>query len=203
VTRFTRILIQKNGLDQNDFDRWAFCPGMQFGSPDRWWGDRGPRDFPHEGIDLCLYRDYSCQTRRIDKKTRIPVMLDGMVRAIFKDFLGQALIIEHQITESAHERLLSIYAHTEPRKDIQIGTRVKEGDIIATIADTRGSKSKIIPHLHFSIGLPSPALSYDLFTWNTIRKADMVTLLNPLEIIDGPFQMLDHNNPYCLKLLIR
>jgi murein DD-endopeptidase MepM/ murein hydrolase activator NlpD len=199
-TRFTEMLIEENALDRNGFECWLFCAGMQFGSLDKWWGDHGRRDFPHEGIDLCLYKDRFEQPLRMDEQTRIPVVDDGTVMAVFKDFLGKAVIIQHDHTGIEDEGFLSIYAHTEPRNNIRIGAKVKEGEIIATIADTRGSKSRIIPHLHFSIGLPSPAISYELFAWNTIRESDMVTLLDPLEIIDGPFQMLDDNNPYCLKL---
>ena len=97
------------------------------------------------------------RTLRLDKKLD-PVMQDGVVQAIFLDYLGKAMIIEHETPESENKRFLSVYAHTQPRAKIKIGMMVKEGDIIATLADTRKSKSKIIPHLHFSLGLPSSSL---------------------------------------------
>lgn len=77
---------------------------------------------------------------------------------------------------------------------------VKEGDIIATIADTSRSKANIIPHLHFSFGLPSPALCYEPFVWNVMRDADRVVLLNPFDAIDWPCQVLDPEHPGCLEL---
>jgi hypothetical protein len=199
-TRFTEMLVEENGLDQNGFETWIFCPGMLFNSPQKWWGDHGRRDFPHEGIDVCLYRDRSMRTRRLGVKCRIPVMYDGMVKAIISDYLGKAIIIEHETTESETERFLSVYAHTKPRADVNIGTLVKEGDIIATIADTGRSKSKIIPHLHLSLGLPSPSLSYDPFVWNIMRKPELVTLLDPLEAIGWRYQQLEPENLYCLEL---
>jgi murein DD-endopeptidase MepM/ murein hydrolase activator NlpD len=127
-------------------------------------------------------------------------MHDGVVRAIFTDYLGKAVIIEHETTESENERFLSVYAHTKPRIKVKIGTKVKKGDIIANIADTGMSKAKIIPHLHFSLGLPSPSLSYDPFVWNIMRNPDLITLLDPLEAIDWPYQQLEPENLYCLEL---
>jgi murein DD-endopeptidase MepM/ murein hydrolase activator NlpD len=197
---FTEMLIEENGLDQNGFESWLFCPGMLFNSPQKWWGDHGLRDFPHEGIDLCLYSDGTKRTHRLGVKCRIPVMHDGVVKAIFTDYLGKAVIIEHETPESENDRFLSVYAHTKPRADVKIGTMVKEGDIIAKIAATERSKARIIPHLHFSLGLPSPSLSYDPFVWNIMRNPDLITLLDPLEAIDWPYQRLDPENPYCLGL---
>jgi murein DD-endopeptidase MepM/ murein hydrolase activator NlpD len=199
-TRFTEMLIEENGLDQNGFETWLFCPGMLFNSLQKWWGDHGRRDFPHEGIDLCLYRDRSKRTLRLDEKSRIPVMHDGVVKAIFTDYLGKAVIIEHETSESETGSFLSVYAHTKPRVNVKIGVMVKEGDFIANIADTRRSKANIIPHLHFSLGLPSPSLSYNPFVWNMMRNPDMITLLDPLEAIDWPHQQLDPENLYCLEL---
>ena len=198
--RFTEMLIEENGLNQNGFESWIFCPGMLFNSPEKWWGDHGRRDFPHEGIDFCLYWDRSKRILRLDEKSRIPVMHDGVVKAIFTDYLGKAVIIEHEPSESQNVSFLSVYAHTEPRTDVKIGVMVKEGDIIAKIADTKKSKANIIPHLHFSLGLPSPFLTYDPFVWNMMRNPGMITLLDPLEVIDWTYQQLDPENLYCLEL---
>jgi len=199
-SRFTEMLIEENALDQSEFERWIFCHGMLFNSPDKWWGDHGLRDYPHEGIDLCMFKDHSRRIRRINEKTSIPVMQDGMVKAIFKDYLGKAVIIEHEYSGSNTGRLLSFYAHTNPRPEIEAGVIVKEGDILATLADTSNSKSHIIPHLHFSLGLPSKVFSYDGFVWNTIRQPEMITLLDPLAVIDWPYQALDAENPACREL---
>ena len=127
-------------------------------------------------------------------------MHDGVVKAIFTDYLGKAVIIEHETPESENKRFLSVYAHTKPRAGVKIGVMVKEGDLIANIAETGRSKAGIIPHLHFSLGLPSPSLSYDAFVWNIMRNPDMIKLLDPLEAIDWPYQLLDPENRYCLEL---
>ena len=199
-SRFTRMLIEKNLLDQNGFECWVFCCGMLFNSPDKWWGDHGRRDFPHEGIDLCLYRDRSRRIRRLDKEIRIPVMHDGVVKAMFKGYLGETVVIEHENPVGDAGVFISLYAHTNPRSDIAIGVIVKEGEIIATVGDTAKSKSQIIPHLHFSLGQPSDSFSYEGFVWNTIRAPEMITLLNPLAVIDWPYQALDSEEAACREL---
>lgn len=199
-SRFTEMLIEENALDQSGFVRWIFCHGMLFNSPDKWWGNHGLRDYPHEGIDLCLYKDRADRIRRINEKTRIPVMQDGVVKATFKDYLGKAVIIEHEHSVSDTGRFISIYAHTKPISEIENGVIVKEGDVIATLADTSDSKSNIIPHLHFSIGLPSKSFSYDGFVWNTIREPEMIILLDPLPVIDWPYQAMDTGNSACQEL---
>ena len=199
-SRFTEMLIEENALDQSGFENWIFCNGMLFNSPDKWWGDHGLRDYPHEGLDLCLYTDRFQKICRIDEKTRIPVMQRGMVKAIFKDYLGQAIIIEHQGNGSTSGRLISFYAHTKPHDSIEIGMMVEAGDIIATLADTRHSKARIIPHLHFSLGRPSKSFSYEGFVWNTIRKPEEIILLDPLPVIDWPYQALDASESVCREL---
>ena len=153
-SRFTEMLIEENALDQSGFENWIFCNGMLFNSPDKWWGDHGLRDYPHEGVDLCLYKDRSGKIRRIDEKTRIPVIQSGMIKAIFKDYLGQAIVIEHERMGSNRGRFLSFYAHTTPHASLKVGMMVKAGDIIATLADTSHSKARIIACLLYTS--PSP-----------------------------------------------
>ena len=199
-SRFTEMLILENSLEPAEFDSWAFCRGMLFNSPDKWWGDHGLRDFPHEGIDLCLYVDRSSVIQRLDEKTRIPVIHDGVVRAMFRDYLGRAVIIEHENPANQPGKFLSVYAHTKPLPGIEVGTGLKEGDMIATIADTCHSKAKILPHLHFSLGIPSNSLTYEGFVWNVMRKPEMVILLDPLVVLDRPHYELNAENPECRKI---
>jgi len=189
-TRFTETLIAANGLDPEMFQNWVFWPGMLFNSPDKWWGDGGRRDFPHEGLDFCLYQDAGGKVCRLGENTRIPVMHDGVVLALFKDYLGQAVILEHADTDHASGRLMSVYAHTVPEKHIVPATVVKAGDIIATIADTRHSKAGILPHLHLSLGRPAPDLVYEPFVWNRMRDPEQVKLIDPLPLIRWPHQVL-------------
>ena len=197
---FTEMLIAENELDQGGFDSWIFCQGMLFNSQYKWWGDHGLRNYPHEGIDLCLFKDRNSRICQLTETTRIPVMEDGVVRAMFKDYLGMAIVIEHKNSSSNTDNLLSIYAHTHPRPKIEISETVNEGDIIATLADTSRSTANILPHLHLSLGLCAAPISYHGFVWNTIRNPEMITLLDPLAAMDWPYQALDAGDPLCHKL---
>jgi len=199
-SRFTEMLTEENALDQRGFESWLFCHGMLFDSPDKWWGDHGRRDFPHEGIDLCLYRDRSSKICRLDEKTRIPVMHDGVIKAVIKDFLGQAIIIEHGNFDSDAGGFISFYANIKPHVDIETGTILKAGDIIATLADTSHSKANIIPHLHFSLGRLAKSFSYDRFVWNIIREPDKIILFDPLPVIDWSYRALDAGESICREL---
>ncbi|WP_372680802.1 peptidoglycan DD-metalloendopeptidase family protein [Desulfosarcina sp.] len=190
-TRFTEMLIASNRIDPNEFQGWVFSPGMRFQSPDKWWGDQGPRDFPHEGIDFCLYMDGFGRVRRLAHDTRVPLMHDGVVRSVFEDYLGQAMVIQHKQVQPDIGMLISIYAHTRPLDHITPGVFVKQGDIIATIADTSRSKARILPHLHVTFGLPSPELVFEKFVWNDMRNPGLVALLNPQGVIDWPWHARD------------
>lgn len=194
-TRFTEFIIRENDLAKSGFDQWVFQPGMLFNSPDKWWGDRGKRDTPHEGLDLCLYRVTSGRIFCIDENTRIPVMYDGVIVAIVNDFLGKSVIVEHELSDSGSPRFCSIYGHTKPPVDLQIGKSVKKGDILATLANSSRSKSGIRPHLHISLGWTAKFISYDRFDWETIGTWDMLTLLDPLDVLDRPYQVLENATP--------
>jgi len=197
-SRFTQRLIRENGLDRSGLHGWVFCAGMQFNSPHKWWGDHGRRDYPHEGLDFCLYRRSNGGIGRLDANTRIPAIRGGRVVAVFKDYLGQAVVVEHLLAAN-DGRLLTFYAHTRPLDGLKIGARIEEGQVIATLADTRGSRAGIRPHLHFSLGLTTGSIAYEGFEWNTIRSAG-VTLLDPLPVLDRPHEVLPFEDSVCRAL---
>jgi hypothetical protein len=188
---FTELLMAANAIAPEDFQNWVFRREMLFNAADKWWGDFGQRDFPHEGVDFCLYADHSGRIRRLKAWTRIPVMHDGVVRAVFKDYLGQAVIIEHEVEGDPEGQYISAYAHTLPEKGIRPGTSLRRGDLIAMIADTGSSKAKILPHLHLSFGRISPELRYENFVWNLMRDPALVALRDPMELFDVPYKELD------------
>jgi len=183
-TQFNEFIIRENGLDKLGFKEWIFYPGMLFNAPDKWWGDRGKRNRPHEGLDLCLYRDRWDRILPLDEKTKIPVMYDGTVVRIVNDLLGKSIIMEHNLHDNDNRRFCTIYGHTNPSVDIHVGRIVKEGDIIATIADPNKLKINILQHLHISLGWVSEVASYDKLDWETIGASNTLTLLDPLHIID-------------------
>jgi murein DD-endopeptidase MepM/ murein hydrolase activator NlpD len=194
-TRFTEYFIQENALDEHGFEEWIFCPGMLFNAPDKWWGDQVKRDKPHEGLDLCLYGNRRGRMRRFDEKTKIPVIDDGIVVGIVNDFLGKSVIIEHGLTDSDNNRFCTIYGHINPHKGVSIGRIVKEGDIIATLADLRNLKTKILSHLHISVGWASKSISYDKLDWETIGAPNTLNLMDPLHVLGWHYRVLKRRSP--------
>ena len=193
-TRFTEFFIRENKFYKLSFARWVFCPGMLFHSPDKWWGDRGKRDKPHEGLDLGLYKDRRSSIHRFDEGTRIPAMYDGAIVSIINDFIGKSIFIEHGPADGEPGRLITIYGHTNPRRDLHVGTIVKEGDVVGTLAVPNASKTDILPHLHVSVGKASQSVSYDQLDWRTIGVSDKLMLFDPLDVIGRRYDLVV--NPY-------
>ena len=173
---------------RNHFQRWVFKPGMLFKSANKWWGDLGLRDFPHEGVDFCWYEDASGNPHRIDRHTKIPVLRAGVVRRIFPDYLGHAVVIEHVATQGATAKSISIYAHTIPVEGLTAGAVLQQGEVVATVADTRQSKVAILPHLHYTLGEVRADIDYTQFVWNDMRNPDLLALRNPLNYLDDPYR---------------
>lgn len=194
TSRFTADLLAANRIDPGDFLGWVFAPGMRFGSPDKWWGDLGLRDFPHEGVDLCLFRHRSGEVRRLGAGARIPAVFAGRVRAVFRDYLGHAVVVEHD-DASGGGKGIAVYAHTAPREGLAPGTALAAGETLAAVADTSRSKARILPHLHLSLGRPSPDVDYRDFVWNRMRDPGQVTLIDPEGLLDPPFETVPPPGP--------
>jgi murein DD-endopeptidase MepM/ murein hydrolase activator NlpD len=179
---FTDVLVKKNNLDKRGFATWFFYPGMEFGAQDTWWGDRGKRARPHEGIDLCFYRGTADSIFHIDEKTKIPAMYDSIVVKIIDDFIGKTIIMKHSFPEIGKGTFLTLYGHTNPTKSLAAGQSVKAGEIIATLATPRGSKG-LVPHLHLTLARIPEAIPPDMLDWTTIGNSDIVRLVDPLQVI--------------------
>ena len=190
-TRFTEFFILENALDDQGFKEWLFYPGMLFNATEKWWADQGRRDTPHVGLDLCVYRDRQDRIHSLNEKVKIPVMYGGIVVRTVDDFLGKTVIIEHSLSNSDKSRLYTFYGHINPYGDFQAGRTFEEGDIIATLADSKKSKANILPHLHISLGWASQAISYDKLDWETIGATNTLTLLDPLHVIDWSYMLSD------------
>ena len=186
---FTRSFVRENGLDRDGFGGWAFHPGMLYGSREKWWGDGGRRNSPHEGLDFLFYRNLQGTIVRLEPEARVPVMYDGTVACIVKDFLGESVFVVH--TFSGCDRpLLSIYGHTLPFKDLQAGSLLQEGEILGTLAGTSGSKAGVLPHLHISLGWAANLeISADL-DWNKVNDPALVAVIDPLPFIGSQYSLI-------------
>jgi hypothetical protein len=189
-TRFCEYLIEYNGLSDPGFDTWLFYPGMLFNAGERWWGNGGNRDRPHEGLDLCFYRDSRGQTRSLSKDKRIPVMYTGEVVKIEDDFLGVSIYVSHDIYDGRGNRLLTVYGHTRPGNGIISGSSLGEGDLFATVADNAGKRMKAPSHLHISVAWIPPSVSCEELDWGVISDPAVAWLVDPLEIMSCRYEVV-------------
>ncbi len=190
-TSFNRQLAECNGLCDAGFDRWAFHAGMLFRAREKWWGDRGRRPRPHEGIDLVLYTNEPGHLRELDESTRIPVMFDGEVIKIEKDYLGQSVYVGHGIDDGHGRRLWTMYGHTTPLEHVRPGTRVRQGEIIASFTEKRKKTTGPRPHLHLTMAWVSPERALRELSWETLHDPEIAILLDPLHAMGCPYRILD------------
>ncbi len=187
-SRFHESLIEHNNLNKLGFKEWIFYPGMLFNHLHKWWTDRGIRHKPHEGIDLCFYRDENGQVHNLSEETHIPVMYNGEIVHIGNDLLGKSLYVNHNIYNNNGNKLYTIYGHASPYYGIDIGKILNEGDVIATIAPIR-KKTKIFPHLHISTAWLPESFPYEKLDWETINDCNTIILCDPLEFINCNYKI--------------
>lgn len=187
---FGERLVRFNTLRDAGFEEWVFHPGMLFNASAKWWGDKGDRNKPHEGLDLCLFRTYGREVRLLGKGAIIPVIFEGEAVQVGTDFLGESVFICHGIYNNDGEQLLTAYGHLKLDKGVYPGRILREDDILGSIADTEDGKVKISPHLHISVVWISKSLRYKDLDWECISDPDMAVLLDPLEVIDCRYTIL-------------
>lgn len=163
-------------------EKYYLYPGMEFQSEVKWWPDSGVRPTLHEGIDFCYCRKPSGEEYVFTPEIQVPVMAEGEIAAVCRDYLGQTVFLDHQLDSSL--RFLSMYAHMIPKAGLQAGQRVQAGDIIGTIADTTGRKNRMPAHLHLSIMQVDKEVAPAHFTWDLICNSERGSLLDPLRFID-------------------
>ena len=191
-TRFSEYLIGYNGLSERGFRKWVFYPGMVFNSTDKWWGMGGERDKPHEGLDLCLYRDEDGGNYSLGTTAKVPVMYEGVVVRIIDDFIGKSVFVSHAIYDGKGNQLHTIYGHVEPCDGIIRDTILNEGNIIATITDAKKKKAKMSSHIHISVAWIPKTLYYKKLNWETLNDSSIVTLLDPLGVISCKYEILKY-----------
>lgn len=186
-SRFTQFLVQENGLDEAGFQEWIFYPGMLFNAMDKWWSNQGKRQRPHEGLDLCLYRDRENKILRLNEKTKIPVLYDGVVVRVMDDFIARSVMVEHRLSKGDHSRFCTLYGHTNVVRDLHTDSIVKAGDILATLAQPNKAQTNILPHLHISVGWIFDKISYENLDWEIMSTSKALEWLDPLQVISRCF----------------
>ena len=170
-------------MNESGFNKWVFEPPMLYRSTDMWWGLRGKRYRPHEGLDFCMFEDGGGRVIRLDGKTMVPAMYDGVVIGIVRDFIGRSIILEHRFEKPCHARFCSVYAHIRPHPHVTVGRKIKEGGVIAAVEESFKSKTDIYPHLHISLGWISSSIPNERLVWPELGSPGVMALLNPLDFI--------------------
>ena len=191
VTVFCENLVQHNNLSAQGFAQWAFYPGMLFNAQDKWWGDGGRRASPHEGIDICLYRDSSGAIQFIPKAARIPVIYAGQVKRILDDYLGSTLYLAHEIYDSRGNQCYTIYGHVAPCAGIAPGDSIRDGEIVAAIADTEDRKIHILPHVHISVAWIPESFPSEQLAWERMNPRHRIVLVNPLDVLRCSYSIVE------------
>ena len=190
-TQFVEHLVRCNYLSKIGFEEWIFHPGMLFNALNKWWGDQGYRHRPHEGLDLCWYRTKDGEILRLDQSIVIPVMYNGKVIKVENDYLGTSIYVCHSIYNNHREQLFTVYGHIKPDDNICAGKLLKEGGLLGTIAETGKRKTETPPHVHISVAWISESLIYENLNWESISDPGVAILINPLEIINCHYSILD------------
>ncbi|UCG83351.1 MAG: hypothetical protein JSW38_00560 [Dehalococcoidia bacterium] len=182
-TEFSDALVKCNGLDRMGFEQWLFLPGMLFNAVEMWWGNGGDRNRPHEGLDLCFFRDSWGKVQSIGPETQIPVMYQGEIVAIHSDFLGQSMYVHHGNLGGEGAYFYTIYGHIRPVKHVHLGKVLDEGDVFATIADTANEQVRAPAHLHISMAWLALSVAPEDLDWSVVTDPELAVLIDPLEVI--------------------
>lgn len=156
---------------------------MLFSSELKWWGEKEKLGHPHNGLDLRFYEAPDGTIKTIDEDTKIPIIYDGRIVKVIKDFLGFTIFASHEIYMEGSQ-LFTIYGHVLQSPDISFGKPLREGARIATLA---GPSTRNVPsHLHISVVLIPRALPKEALSWKLLNENKTVRFLDPREIITPP-----------------
>ncbi len=174
-----RIALANGRAEETD---WFFYPGMLQDSPDKWWDDWKFRHAVHEGVDICFYREPADKgpVHTLGPGARIPALAHGVVRNICPDFLGHSIVVEPMGFEKEPRRILWVYSHQTPVKDLAPGSRIKKDQIISHLFDTRIKASKLLSHLHLSCMEVPRDIPFDEFNWGLFPHRNRINLINPV-----------------------
>lgn len=184
---FLDLFTGENGLDRASF---VVDEAMFFGATQSWWGRRGPRVRPHEGLDICRFYDAHGERMTLAPGVKIPVTFDGEIQAMMADdFMGRSICVYHTISGVS---FFSVYAHVEPVPTFGVGDYVGQGEIIATLSDPKRFGLGICPHLHLSLMQVDPKSSAahpQNWRWETLWETQGLGLFNPETLLGDPLMV--------------
>jgi murein DD-endopeptidase MepM/ murein hydrolase activator NlpD len=132
---------------ESRFESWIFHPGMRFGDPIEWWGDRNRRRTEHEGLDFAEGKQMSGQICAIPGGTPVRAMAEGQVVSLLQDFLGQTVVVCHTgVTDETGRVFHSLYSHIQPEVGLS-GKFVSKGQILGQM----GKSTSLGAPAHFHL----------------------------------------------------
>jgi len=180
---YGEYFLRCNGMQRDGFLEWVFHPGMLFGSVQKWWGEGGCRDNPHEGLDIAWFRDGGGEIRRLGAGTLVPALYGGEVVRIGHDYLGESVYVCHGMEDGYGRTLHTIYGHIRPGDHIRRLASVGAGEALGTVVDPGLRDRKAPAHLHITAAWIPGSLPPEGMTWREIGALGPEGLLNPLDLI--------------------
>ena len=176
---FINALIDMNRLDHVGVKQWLFYPGMLFRSSSSWWGTGRPRNFTHEGLDLCFFETNDAKRFRLDSSTRIPVTQPGKILYIIDDFIGKTIIWEPICNSRKSIPICVLYAHVTPENRLKAGDAFSGGEPIARVAPVDPERTPLPPHLHLSVMVKAALPFSGRIDWKYLNHMDRSAFLDP------------------------
>lgn len=190
----------RNRLLQERFHMWAFYPGMLFQSREKWWGDMGRRQTPHEGLDVGVFLNHRREPVPIPDCAVVPVVFKGEVLAFGEDdFFGVTLYVRHSEVRDGGWVLCTIYGHVTPRPDLYPGKAVRAWEPIASVSDFGAAKTGIARHLHLSLAWILESSTHRALTWKILNDSSQVRLIDPMVIFRGLHAVIGGSAPQNLS----
>ncbi len=190
---YSSHIIRCNGIDSSGFNKWVLHTGMLFDSLEKWWPSEGKRPSGHEGLDICLFQDDNSNLQKLVAPFQVPAAMGGRIVKIMQDFLGLSIVVYHEEFSDAEWGFYTIYAHTSPEEHIIEGINIEEGDLIATIQNTKTNYNlQMLPHLHISLGWIHGSLPVQELDWPAINKRKNMYLLDPLPLLQEEYTIKEN-----------
>jgi len=181
VSSFNNNFARLNGFE-GQFGGWEFGFGMAFMDSHKWWGDKGIRPGPHEGVDLRRFRLLDGRSYQVAAEMIFPSLLPGKAVTMFPDFLGETVIIRHDIQDANGWRLHSALGHTRPLAQVKKGERVLVGQPVVQAAAV-GPNQAVGSHLHLSLMWAAEGYEAESYSWKEIAGSEKIVLIDPVEVL--------------------
>lgn len=181
-SRFTTNLLAATGIANDWFQCWHFLPGMGCGDETLWWGAKRQRTTNHEGLDLLYWMDIKGERQELAPGTPVPVIYNGTVRAVTKDFLGNSVWVRHDgIKRDAFPFVLhTVYGHVTTQ--CQPGIHLTEGTMVGRIAQPQAGRAPA--HLHLSLLAVHNDVPNSDLAWPLPIESSRIVILDPLPLVE-------------------